>query len=600
MRTNRSCSARFRPSLWVTVAVCLVGGLPVAAFAGGGPENVLLVVNRNSPTSLAIANHYVRLRQIPAGNVLTLPWDPAAEFTYVETFRQKILTPVLTAIQKRRLTPQIDYVVYSSDFPTAVHLNKDIDQFLALAEKEGRGLPSTPAGKPQWPQQYTPVGAINGLTYLWQPVMGRLPGYFDLDSNQYMRRASVERNDVATRGFRSTYEFGPGGELLGSGGRRYLLSVMLGVTAGRGNSLEEVLSYLRRSAEADGTHPRGTIYYVENKDVRSQVRRAGYPAAVRLLKELGVAAEIIQGTVPARKDDVQGVMMGAASFGWRASGSTILPGAICEHFTSYGGMMAAKASQTPLSEFLRYGAAGACGTVTEPYALHHKFPSPMIHVHYAQGCTLAEAFYQSVSGPYQLLIVGDPLCRPWANIPKVTVEGVKAEAAVTGNLSLKPSAQIPGGSKVDHFGLFVDGWRRTACGPGEALQLDTTLLADGYHELRVVAVQAGPIQSQGRWISSITTANHGRKITASVTPTGTVRPGKPLVVTADSPGSTSIAVLHNSRLLGTIARDSGRLQVDPAKLGFGPVQLRVVGLGHGGSTSYAWAQPIELVVEGSP
>jgi hypothetical protein len=554
---------------------------------------------------LTIANHYVRLRQIPAGNVLTLPWDPAAETASIETFRQKILTPVLTAIEKRRLAPQIDYVVYSSDFPTAIHLDSDVKQFLAAAEKESRKSPSTATGKPQWPTPYTPVGSINGLTYLWQPVMGRHPGYFQLDSNQYLRRESAEQKEPASLGFSSTYEFGPRGELLRSGGRRYLLSVMLGVTTGRGNSLEEVLSYLRRSAQADGTHPRGTIYFAENMDVRSEVRHAHYPAAVRALKELGVAAEIVRATVPAQKDDVQGVMMGVVSFNWKASGSMILPGAICDHLTSFGGMMGAKASQTPLSEFLRYGAAGASGTVTEPYVIkglefQPKFPVPMIHVHYARGCTLAEAFYQSVSGPYQLLIVGDPLCRPWAKIPQVHVEGVTPETAVTGNLSLKPSAQFPGGAKVDHFEMFIDGWRRTTCTPGDALPFDTALLADGYHELRVVAIEAGPIQSQGRWISSITTANHGRKITASISPAGTIRPGKPLVVTADSPGSTSISVLHNCRLLGTIAGDHGQLQIDPARLGFGPVELRVVGVGNGGSTSYAWARPIELVVEKSP
>ena len=66
--------------------------------------------------------------------------------------------------------------------------------------------------------------------------------------------------------------------------------------------------------------------------------------------------------------------------------------------------MSQGAGQTPLSEFLRFGAAGASGTVTEPYSPSPtKFPSPMIQVHYARGCTLAEAFYQSVSGPYQLL-----------------------------------------------------------------------------------------------------------------------------------------------------------------------------------------------------
>ena len=592
------CSTRFRPSLLLIVAVWLVSGLPAAAIAGGGPENVLLVVNRNSPASLTIANHYVRLRQIPAGNVLTLPWDSGVETIDIDTFRQQLLTPVLSAIQKRRLTPQIDYVIYSSDFPWGIVLTSDLAKFLA----PGGRTDLSALGKPPWqpPKGQKSTGSINGLTYLWQPVMGRHPAYLELTSNQYVRRGTVEQKEAESLGFRSTLQFGPRGNLIESGGRRYLLSTMLGVTAGRGNSLKEVLGYLRRSAAADGTRPRGTIYFVENKDVRSKVRHGGFPAVVGELKKLGVAAEVVQGRTPINKDDVQGVMMGTASFGWKASRSTILPGAICEHFTSFGGVMRARAGQTPLSEFLRYGAAGASGTVVEPYSVRHKFPVPMIHVHYARGCTLAEAFYQSVSGPYQLLIVGDPLCRPWANVPRVTVEGLEPGATVQGNLSFKPSAKIPLGSKVDRFELLIDGWRRTTCGPGEALEFDTALLADGYHELRVVGVEAGPIQSQGRWITSLTTANHGRKITASVRPRGTVRPDKPLVVTADSPGSISIAVLHNSRLLGKIAGEGGRLQIDPAPLGLGPVSLRVVGLGKGGSTSYAWARPIELTIEGSP
>ena len=61
-----------------------------------------------------------------------------------------------------------------------------------------------------------------------------------------------------------------------------------------------------------------------------------------------------------------------------------------------------------------------------------KFPLPSIQLHYVRGCSLAEAFYQSVSGPYQLLIVGDPLCQPWAVIPKITVAGVKCRALRVG------------------------------------------------------------------------------------------------------------------------------------------------------------------------
>ena len=593
----------FVPSTWLLLiaAVILVCGPPAGAMAGGGPENVLLVVNRNSPTSLTIANHYIRLRGIPPGNVLSLPWEPAVQTTGVDTFRQRILAPVFEAIKKRRLAPQIDYVVYSSDFPWGINVSSDLAKFLV----PGGQIDPSKLGSGR--RQFQPpqglkraMGSISGLTYLWQPVMADNAGYLGLASNQYMRRASVQRKVPASLAFSSTYQFGPSGELLDRPGRRYLLSMMLSVTAGRGNSLEEVLSYLRRSAKADGTHPRGTIYYLENKDVRSKARHDGFPAAVRELKTLGVAAEVVQGTVPIGKKDVQGAMMGTAHFNWKATGSTILPGAICEHFTSFGGIMHSGAGQTPLSELLRYGAAGASGTVVEPYSVRQKFPEATIQVHYARGCTLAEAFYQSVFAPYQLLIVGDPLCRPWADVPQVTVAGVEPGTTVKGNLSIEPSAKIPGGSQVDHFELLIDGWRRTTCRPGEPLEFDTALLGDGYHELRVVAVQSGPIRSQGRRIFSISTANHGRQITASVAPRGTVRADKPLVVTADSPGSIDIAVLYNSRLVGKIAGEQGQVEIDPATLGFGPVRLRAVGLGTGGSTSYAWAGPIELAVQGSP
>ena len=113
---------------------------------------------------------------------------------------------------------------------------------------------------------------------------------------------------------------------------------------------------------------------MQNGDIRSKVRQAGFPDAVKKLKALGVAAEIVEGNVPEGKNDVQGAMLGVADFDWKASQSTILPGTICEHFTSFGGDMHAGAGQTPLSELLRYGAAAASGTVTEPYAIAQQVP----------------------------------------------------------------------------------------------------------------------------------------------------------------------------------------------------------------------------------
>ncbi len=479
-------------------------------MAGGGPENVLLVVNPRSEASVKIAEHYVALRQIPAAGVLRLPWDPKQQTTDVKTFRRKILGPVLQAIRTRGLAPQLDYVVYSSDFPWAIDLREDIRRLPTIPPEASEVNRPPPVGKRKWPVHLSPTGSLNGLTYLWRLVASRTPAYIGLKNNQYMRRAIPEQRDTPTLAFKSTLRFGPHGELVSSGGQRYLLSTVLGVTAGRGNSVEEVLNYLSRSAAADGTHPSGTIYFLKNGNVRSRVRDRAFPVVVSRLEELGVSAQIIQGVVPKDKPDVQGLMLGTAKFDWKSTGSTIRPGAICEHLTSYGGVMRKDASQTPLSEFLRYGAAGSCGTVAEPYAIQEKFPMATIHVHYARGCSLAEAFYQSVYGPYQLLIVGDPLCRPWANVPRVEVEGVEPGASVSGRLKLSPSATVDGKAGIGYFELFVDGRLVARRAPGKPFELDTTRLADGRHELRIVAIEAGPIRSQGRLIVPIKTSNHRR------------------------------------------------------------------------------------------
>ena len=245
---------------WCCALVCcwlLLAMSHARLHAGGGPENVLLVVNRRSTNSLTIANHYQQLRQIPPGNVLTLAWDPKVEATDVATFRKEILLPILRAIEQRRLGPQIDYVVYSSDFPTMIDIDGDVKSFYeagANFEQPAWSLKLDP--KAEWPKPLTKVASITGLTYLWQPAAVGNPAYVDLRANVYAREGD------SSLGFSSSMNFGPKGEVLppGAMGRRFLLSVMLGVTAGRGNSLQEVIDYLQRSTAADGTFPRGTIY----------------------------------------------------------------------------------------------------------------------------------------------------------------------------------------------------------------------------------------------------------------------------------------------------------------------------------------------------
>jgi hypothetical protein len=451
-------------------------------------------------------------------------------------------------------------------------------------------------------QSSHPLASSNGATFLWRYMRDKNPAAMLPVVNWYLSPSNGENvvqcrrlDKVESRGFRSSYFWLADGSKTPdpSRGQSYLLSTMLGVTTGRGNSVDEVLSYLHRAAAADGTRPRGTIYFMKNNDVRSQTRHNCYDVVAQQLLRLGVPAVVAPGQIPHGADDVLGIMTGIANFDFASSGSTIRPGAICDHLTSIGGDLKARSGQTPLTEFLRYGAAGASGTVIEPLALQSKFPLPSMFLHYARGCSLAESFYQSVSGPYQLLIVGDPLCQPWAVFPTVTMNDLQPGQEVKGTLSIQPQASTTAPHRVGTLELFVDG-RIVARGiaPGSALQLDTTKLPDGHHELRVVAVDADKIETRGRLVVPILVNNHSAQVELSVTPKSGVAATDKVRITVGQPGATAIVVRHNRREVARVQGESGDVEVLAATFGRGPVVLQAESDG----PQPAVSSPVELEI----
>ncbi|HUS81069.1 MAG TPA: hypothetical protein VM283_07355, partial [Armatimonadota bacterium] len=405
-----------------------------------------------------------------------------------------------------------------------------------------------------------------------------------------------------TRGFRGIYAWGADGEPTDAPGPHYLTSVVLGVTSGRGNSVREVTDCLRRAASADGTRPDGVICYMVNGDVRSRTRQWEFATALRALTELGVRAQTVEGKLPSGLPDVAGVMAGSATLAWDKSHSTLLPGSIAEHLTSCGGMMYDGASQTPISHFIAEGAAGSAGTVNEPYAIQAKFPDPFLQVHYARGCTLAEAFYQSVRGPYQLLIIGDPLCRPWANIPQVTADGVVDGATVRGTLELTPGVAgdvtggMTGGVEVASYELLADGRLVATVPAGQGWRLDSTELSDGWHELRIVAVGAGLIESHGELALGVTVANAGRSVRLDAA-AEELAWGEELHLQARADGASAIEVLHNARTVARIEVPAGEVRVDSRELGLGPVTLQARATwGLGAEAATATSAPLHLLV----
>ncbi len=538
------------------------------SYAGGGSESTLVVVNSRSEASRTIANYFCELRQIPDQNVVVLDYEGPSETIGVEAFRIQILKPILDTIRSRQLLGQIDCIAYSAGFPYAVNFTADV---------------SGPVDKVSGS-----VGSITGLTYHHKRVMTRDASY--VFSAQH-RKTNFYQSSL-TRAFHSSDKWSPTGQRVATGGESYLLSVMLGYTEGRGNTVDEVVRYLSRSALADGARPEGTVYLMTvNNEVRSSTRDRVFPQIAATLRQLGVSATIEQGVLPSGKPDVMGTVVGRAKFDWAKSRSRILPGAICENLTSFGGILRGSASQTPLTEFLRYGAAGSSGTVMEPYSLQEKFPHPWIHVHYARGASLAEAFFQSVAAPYQLLVVGDPLCQPFAQLPDVTIEGLASDTVVSGSVPLRPDTR--GDMPVREYRFFVDGRIHGQCRPGETFTLETDRLAEGYHRLALVAYQRSPTQSQGRLLVPFFVRQQGQ-IEAAVDD----RPSSDgaLRLTVRAPECRTIYVFQRRRLLAQWNHSEGTLALRPAQTGLGPVRLRVVGI-HGKNGDKVFAPPVQLWME---
>ena len=104
-----------------TLLIACMQLLSAQVLAGGGPENVLVVVNGDSPVSLLVANTYVEMREIPQEHVLWLHDIPYPDSISIDTFRTRIWKPIRDFITQNRLEDEIDIIAYSADFPYAVN-----------------------------------------------------------------------------------------------------------------------------------------------------------------------------------------------------------------------------------------------------------------------------------------------------------------------------------------------------------------------------------------------------------------------------------------------------------------------------------------------
>jgi uncharacterized protein (TIGR03790 family) len=417
------------PLLWLGL-VLLLPAFDVKA--GGSGLNVAVIVNQNSTNSVQLGNYYRQERQVPPQNYLRINWIGGNTEWTLSDFTNTLLNPFLTMLASRQLTNQIDYVVLSMEIPYRV-------------SDTTNGYCST----------------TSALFYGFKPDSRDLLTcpLADGSTNLYAGSEGI---------FRDTPPI--------SAASNYFLVTM--ITA---SNLDLAMQTIRQGVMSDGTFPTQTAVLVETTDTARNVRYAGFDNAIFNTRLRGnYSIERVDAFTNASLNvivptNLLGYQTGYSFFD--TVSNSFVPGAMADNLTSFGGQIFENSGQTPILSFLAAGATGSFGTVVEPCNYTQKFPDPQNYFYQARGFSLAECYYQSVTNPYQGLVMGEPLAAPFAHPASGSWTGLATNAVLRGttNLSLHfvaSDALHP----VQQVDLFLDGnWLETvtniAPSPGDTLNV---------------------------------------------------------------------------------------------------------------------------------
>lgn len=382
-----------------------------AALAGGGPLQVLVVVNDRSSESLELGTHYAQTRSIPPRQICHISVHTNYDLDWFG-FTNGIRDPIMRHLGDQGLSNQIDYIVFSRDIPYRIFTNSFSDnRHAGLTATMFHGLKTSP-------------NASGGCELA--------PGS---DNPYYFAERSFRHSDAT------------------GSNRLYLSSLLTGL------DLDQALRLVDRAATADGTTPASIFHFLHTSDAARNVQWPNFDAADFMARFLSAPVErrMTESDLLPATSNVVSYMTGLPSVPDTAS-SLYVPGAYSEHLTSYGGVLFEPSGQMSLLEWIRVGNAGSYGTVVEPCNYTNKFTEPAFLYWYARGFNLAESQYMAVRNPYQGVLVADPLCAPFATgLPHVVIGGLTTGSIISNSvlLAITGTAASAAG-RVERIDLYVD------------------------------------------------------------------------------------------------------------------------------------------------
>lgn len=416
-----------------------------------GPDEVVVIANRASKDSLAVAHHYLERRGIPADHLFTVDFPTSPRRISFAQFESGLAAPLRAFLEKGGLKDTVLCLVTVHDVPYVVSGPKvTAEEREALARRNGIKKANMVLT--------TRASVDSELAWLYRgDVQGLDPDDVKFRTAYcYQNRNPYFRQPLTFRRFR---RLSAGKPELKKFGTMYMTARL----EGPGPDVARGLVDKAIQAEREGVSGTG---YFDSKGRTLGNRKVGYPEGEYWVRRAWIETHNA-GFKTVREETKELFGEGDCPdaliyWGWYklknyqpAFGKAFRPGAIAVHTAS----AEATDIRTPREKggpwcagFLTHGVTATVGPVGEPFL--NAFPhAELFFPRLYQGWSLADAYWNShFEMSWMMVLIGDPLYTPFGgkhrlpNYVRTTVVFGKGKAASGGTtpltLLLKASAPI--------------------------------------------------------------------------------------------------------------------------------------------------------------
>lgn len=340
------------------------------------PSELAVLINDNDPQSVAVANYYQTVRNIPDQNMIHLSFP---------------VSYLLTVANFNAAKAQIDAAV-----------GPNIQGFVVT-----------------WTQPWK-VGETYynyGMSITSAFALGLSSSYFSPTCNSGSCNCPVSVNYYNSASVKPYTDLG------------IRPTMMLG-----GYTAQDVFALIDKGALAAQNFPTGDGYFVRTTDSLRSVRYPYFQSTVNNWSPTPLQMTYIDNSTNTSIEYIQNtsdilIYQTGLRYVYYFNTNQYLPGALADHLTSYGGILIGS-SQMSVLDWLKAGVTASYGTVNEPCNYTQKFPNSSVLVpQYFSGETALEAYWKSVNAPQEGVFVGDPLARPYGT--KATLQNGDLQIVTT-------------------------------------------------------------------------------------------------------------------------------------------------------------------------